>query len=301
MARVDLLMKPKVTVGVCVRNCESYIKDAIDSTLNQDFPHELMEVIFVDDGSEDNTLSIIKEYASKMDMKVKIFHHQWRGLGPSRNVIVNNACGKYIIWVDGDMILPKNHVQKQVEFMEQDPKVGIGKAKYGIFREDSLVAFLENISFVTYDSKADPLDLKFPGTGGAIYRVEAIRKIGGFDERLKGVGEDQDVAYRIKAAGWHIKRTPAYFYERRVKSWHGLWRKYFWYGYGNCHLYRKNRSIFSLSRMNPIAGFVAGVLHIRDAYKLTHSKSIFFLPLHYAFKLAGWCCGFAKAQLSISL
>jgi glycosyltransferase involved in cell wall biosynthesis len=294
-------MNPKVTVGICVRNCESYIKDAIDSILNQDFPNELMEVIFVDDGSEDNTLSIIKEYTSQMDMEVKIFHHQWRGLGPSRNVVVKNASGKYIIWIDGDMILPKGHVQKQVEFMEKNPKVGIGKARYDFFDENSLVALLENLPFMMYDSKDVLLDLKLPGTGGAIFRVEALRQIGGFDEHLKGVGEDQDVAFRVKVSGWRIERTPTYFFERRVQSWKGLWQKYSWYGYGSYYLYRKNRSIFSLFRMNPIAGFVAGVLYIRDVYKLTRNKSIFILPRHYTFKLLGWCCGFAKAQLSTSL
>jgi glycosyltransferase involved in cell wall biosynthesis len=69
-------------LAVCVRNCSSTVGKAIESILTQDYPHELMEVIFVDDGSEDETLSIIKDYASKMDMKVKIFrHHEWRGLG----------------------------------------------------------------------------------------------------------------------------------------------------------------------------------------------------------------------------
>lgn len=289
-----------VTLGVCVKDCASTLPEVIKSIIAQDYPHELMEVIFVDDGSKDETLSIIKHYVPKMNMKVRIFHHEWKGLGPSRNVVVKNSCGKYIIWVDGDMILPKDHVQKQVTFMEQNPKVGIGKARYGFLLEDSVVAFLENIPFVVYDSKDGTLDLKLPGTGGAIFRVEALRKVGSFNERLVGVGEDQDVAYRIKAAGWHIKRTSAYFYERRVKSWLNLWCKYFWYGYGNYCLYRKNRRIFSLFRMNPLAGFIAGVLYVKDAYMLTRRKSVFLLPFHYAFKLAAWCCGFVKAQFFVS-
>lgn len=57
-------MKPKVTVGICVRNCENYIKDAINSILDQDFPHEFMELIFADDGSEDNTFSICGIYSA---------------------------------------------------------------------------------------------------------------------------------------------------------------------------------------------------------------------------------------------
>ena len=287
-----------VTIGVCVRNSASTIREAIESIIRQTYPHELIEVIFVDDGSEDETLSIINSYIPRMDMNVKVFHHKWKGLGPSRNVVVNNARGKYIIWVDGDMILPQDHVEKQVEFMEQNPNVGIGKAQYGQLRnDDSIVSFLENIPFVIFDAKNIPLDVKLPGTGGAIFRVEALRKVGGFDESLKGVGEDQDVAYRIKEAGWEIKRTTAHFYERRVNSWRKLWHKYFWYGYGNYHLYRKNRSIFRLSRMNPLAGFLIGALFINSAYKLTFNKKVFLLPLQYAFKQIAWCLGFIKSQV----
>jgi glycosyltransferase involved in cell wall biosynthesis len=291
-------MLPRVTIGVCVKNGAATIQEVIESIASQTYPHELMEVIFVDDGSEDKSLSIINTYASKLDMNVKVFQHEWKGLGFSRNVVVNNASGKYIIWVDCDMVLPKDHVKKQVEYMEQNPKIGIGKAKYGFFREGSLVAFLENVLFTVNDSKRNPLNSKLPGTGGAIYRIEAIRMVGGFDEDLRGVGEDQDVAYRIKAIGWHIKRTPAHFYERRVESWPALLRKYIWYGYGNYHLYRKNRNIFSLFRMNPIAGFFAGLLHIPVAYRLTQNKVVFLLPIHFLVKFSAWCYGFAKSQTS---
>ena len=290
-------MLPKVTIGVCVKNGAATLREAIESIISQNYPHELIEVIFVDDGSEDETLLIINAYASKMDMDVKIFRHEWRGLGFSRNVVIKNAKSKYIIWVDCDMILPEDHIQKQVEFMEKNSKVGVGKARHGFINKNLLIAFLENMPFIIYDSKDVPLDLKLPGTGGAIFRVEAIRKIGGFDEGLDGVGEDQDIAYRIKADGWQIKRTNAYFYERRAKSWRDLWRKYFWYGYGNYHLYRKNKRILSPTRMNPIAGFLAGCLYVAESYRLTHKKAVFLLPLHFAFKMVAWFIGFSKGYI----
>jgi glycosyltransferase involved in cell wall biosynthesis len=292
-------IKPIVTVGVCVKNGAATLREAIESIISQTYPHELMEVIFVDDGSEDETPLIIDEYASKMDMNVKIFRHEWKGLGFSRNVVVKNASGKYIVWVDGDMILPKDFVRKHVEFMEKNPEVGIGKAKYGFLDENSLVAFLENLPFMVHDSKDIPLDLKLPGTGGAIFRVEAIHKIGGFDEHLDGVGEDQDIAYRIKADGWQIRRTNVYFYERRVKSWRDLWRKYFWYGYGNYRLYRKNRRIISPTRMNPVAGFLAGCLYIPESYRLMRKKTVFLLPLHFTFKMVAWFIGFSKSYIDV--
>jgi len=291
------VMKPKVTIGVCVRNCEDYVKEAIDSILDQDFPHELMELIFVDDGSTDNTLSIIKDSVLKMDMQVKVFHHEWKGLGAARNVVVDNAEGEYIVWVDGDMILPKNHVRKQVEFMEKNPKVGIAKAKYGMTPGENIVAALENIPFVVYYSKNGSLNSKLPGTGGSIYRVEAIRQVGGFDSRMKGVGEDQDVAYRIMSDGWLIKITDAFFFERREESWNNLWKKYVWYGYGNYFLYRKNKRFFKMYKMIPPAGFLAGLSFSFSAYRLTGNKMVFLLPLHFVFKSAAWCWGFIKANL----
>ena len=61
------------------------------------FPLELVDLIFVDDGSGDEMLSIIKSYILKTDMPVKVLHHDWKGLGSSRNVVASNASEKYII------------------------------------------------------------------------------------------------------------------------------------------------------------------------------------------------------------
>lgn len=288
---------PFVTIGVCVRNCENTIRSTIESISKQDYPHELMEIIFVDDGSEDRTLFIINNYVSKIDMKVKVFHHKWKGLGTSRNVVVKNAKGKYIIWVDGDMILPSNHVRKQVEFMEKNPRVGIAKARYGILPKGNLIEVLENIPFVLYDLKNGSLDSKLPGTGGAIFRTEAIRQVSGFDSKLKGTGEDQDAAFRVRKKGWLIKRSSAIFYERRPKSWGEVWKKWFWYGLGDFDLYLKNRNIFSLFGMNPLAGLLRGLLHILPAYKLVHRKFVFLLPFHYVLQMAAWCFGFISGNI----
>jgi len=290
-------MKPLVTVGVCVRNSASTLREAVESIMVQDFPHESMELIFVDDGSEDTTLAIIRWYAARVDMDTKVFHHEWKGLGASRNVVVDNASGDYIVWVDGDMTLPKNHVRKQVEFMETNPRVGIAKARYGMVNVEGIVAVLENVPFMVYDSKDGSVDSKLPGTGGSIYRVEAIRQVSGFDSGMRGVGEDQDAAFRIREAGWLLKRSSAIFYERRVQTWDGVWRKWFWYGFGDYDLYCKNRGVFSLFRMTPLAGFVNGFLYVADAYRLIRRKSVILLPFHFAFEMAAWCTGFVSGNI----
>jgi glycosyltransferase involved in cell wall biosynthesis len=292
-------MRPKVTIGVCVRNSAATLREAIESIICQDYPPELMEVIFVDDGSEDETLPIINSFIPRMNMNVKVFRHKWKGLGASRNVVVNNASGDYIIWVDGDMIIPKDHVRKQVEFMEKNPKVGIAKAKYELITSNSIVAALENIPFVLYYcSKNSPLDSKLPGTGGSIYRIEAVKEVDGFDNNLKAVGEDQDIAYRIMSAGWLIKVSDAFFFEREEKSWNNLWKKYVWYGYGNYFLYKKNKRIFRIYKMIPPTALLAGLLFSLSAFRLTHRRMVFLLPVHFVFKSTGWCWGFFKARFA---
>ena len=293
------MSKPIVTVGVCVRDSAFTISETIESIIAQDYPHEFMEVIFVDDGSEDETLAIIKRYASKMDMKVKIFHHEWKGLGYSRNVVVNNARGDYIIWVDGDMILPSDFVSKQVEFMELHKKVGIGKGQYALYDTDALVAYLENISAIVSLKNSRSKRTYSPlGTGGSIYRVEAIKKVGGFNEAIKGVGEDMDAELRIIKAGWKLSLTPAFFYERRREHWYDLWREYFWHGYGGSQIVNgikeSRRVVYKF--FLPVAILII-ISQAITAYKMTHKKVVFLLPFHWIFKRIAWLTGFLMGHI----
>jgi len=116
--------KPKVTIGVCVKNVERTIYNTLNSILSQDFSHNLIEIIIVDGKSIDETLKIIKRILKRCDIKSRIFIEN-KGLGFARQLVVENASGKYIVWVDGDMIIPNDFVRKQVEFMEKNPKVGL--------------------------------------------------------------------------------------------------------------------------------------------------------------------------------
>jgi len=294
------MSKPVVTIGICVKNNSRTLAKAIESIILQDFPNELMEVIFVDDGSTDDSLSIINRYLKRLDMRVKVFHHEWRGLGFSRNFVVDKAEGTYIIWVDGDMILPADHVRKQVAFMEKNPNVGIAKAKYGILNNEKPLAFLDNVSYVAVDFIFGGRLTDRPlGTGGSIYRMKAIRMVGGFNINISGVGEDMDIEYRVRKAGWLLfLGTPAVFYEQRRTSLAHMWQEASWHGRGGHDILRKEGEIFAFYKNTPVAGFFAGLWYATVAYNITRRKLVFLLPLQYAFKRIAWCWGFLKGQIA---
>ena len=209
----------------------------------------ILEPSFYDNGnSKDKTLEIIKNELKNSDVESRIFTEN-KGLGYARELVVKNAKGKYIVWVDSDMILPKDFVKKQVEFMESHPDVGIAKGKYASVEENSLVATLENVTFlVAFQHGKNEANLFPLGTSGCIYRVEAIRQAGGFDENISGVGEDMDVEYRVKMAGWKLSLSSAIFLEKRRRTWHSLWDEYLWHGKGAAHLYKKNKRILFSNR-----------------------------------------------------
>lgn len=280
-----------------MKNAEKTVKGTIASVLDQNFPHELMEIIVVDGKSEDRTVGIIEKIISKSAMKHIILSEN-KGLGVARQMVVDNANGDCILWVDGDMILSKDYVRKLVKFMDINPEVGILIGSHGILPEANLVAALEDVAYVAVDFKfRGNHSLRLPGTAGAIFRVEAVRRVGGFDSRISGVGEDIEAAYRIRKSGWRIHRgAEPVFYEKRKENWKELWDHYFWYGVGSYKVLCKGDAEIKILYMAPFMGFLLGVWYSIIAYRILRRKFVFLLPLHYAFKRFAWCLGFIRSQ-----
>lgn len=96
---------PKISVIIPVYNVEKYLSECLDSILNQTFND--IEVICVNDGSTDNSLSILKEYQNK-DSRIKILTQKNKGAASARNNGLNQAKGKYIYFMDSDDYIENN-------------------------------------------------------------------------------------------------------------------------------------------------------------------------------------------------
>jgi glycosyltransferase involved in cell wall biosynthesis len=109
-----------ISVLMPAYNCEAYIKEAIESIINQTF-HDF-ELIVVDDGSTNDTLNLIKSFTDKRVVCVKNSH---RGIVTALNTGLRIARGKYIARMDADDISYSNRLQKQYDFMESHPDVSV--------------------------------------------------------------------------------------------------------------------------------------------------------------------------------
>lgn len=97
-----------ISVIIPVYNVEKYLKECLDSVLNQTFDD--IEVICVNDGSTDSSPEILKTYEN--DSRVKIITQENKGAGASRNVGLSEACGEYVYFMDSDDYLNLNAFQK---------------------------------------------------------------------------------------------------------------------------------------------------------------------------------------------
>ncbi|WEG11500.1 glycosyltransferase [Pullulanibacillus sp. KACC 23026] len=120
-------MEPLVSIIVPVYNVEPYLSSCIDSILAQTF--KAIEIILVDDGSEDGSLKICNQY-TKIDKRVKVIKKRNRGVSSARNVGIDNARGLYIGFVDPDDTIEPNMYSAMVDVMvKMKPDVVVAQLK----------------------------------------------------------------------------------------------------------------------------------------------------------------------------
>jgi glycosyltransferase involved in cell wall biosynthesis len=119
-----------------VYNTEKYLRASIESILNQTFRN--FELIIVDDGSTDNSFSIIKEYSLKDSRIVALQNEQNSGLSFTRNKCLNHSRGRYIAIQDADDISLPERLQKQVSFLEKEQHIGYCGSWMQVIIDDKL-------------------------------------------------------------------------------------------------------------------------------------------------------------------
>lgn len=113
---------PLVSIIIPCYNQGRYLSDAVNCLATQSYNN--WECVIVNDGSQDNTLSIANELAQK-EPRLKVVNQNNKGLSGARNSGLSAANGEVFQFLDADDLLEKNKLQEQVEFLLEHPGVGI--------------------------------------------------------------------------------------------------------------------------------------------------------------------------------
>lgn len=108
-----------VTIIVPIHNVEQYLENCIESLINQDYDKSKMEIFLIDDYSTDNSLSIVKKYASENSFITVKELNENKGVSYARNIGIKDAKGKYLMFCDADDYYELNAVSTLMQVVNK--------------------------------------------------------------------------------------------------------------------------------------------------------------------------------------
>lgn len=184
--------QPSFSIVIPVRNEELFIERCIKSLINLDYPPDKYEIIFIDNGSTDRTVQIIKDY----DIKVLILENA--KVGAVRNAGANEAKGEILAFTDGDCIIPSNWLTTASSYLQNTPNIGaVGGAC--LAPEDG--TWLEK-AWVTEQQNQEETVKYLPGSDFIIPK-NLFESLGAFNEVIVA-GEDDDLSRKIRDKGLQL-------------------------------------------------------------------------------------------------
>ncbi len=192
--------RPLVSVIIPACNAAAFLRGTLESVLSQTYRD--LEVLVVDDGSEDDTARIVEAVAVR-DRRVNLFRQRNQGVAVARNTAVTRATGTYIAPLDADDIWFPTKIEKQVRSMEDDgPLVGLNYTWWRGLDEDGTPSLWSH-PWRLEGEIADALTaLNFIGNASVpMIRRSCFDRVGNYDPTFRAAGaegcEDWDLALRI--------------------------------------------------------------------------------------------------------
>ena len=182
---------PRVSIIIPVYNGEAFIKDAVESVLNQTFRD--FELIVVNDGSEDNTEDVLLPYTRS----IRYIKMENRGVSAARNMGIRRSKGEFVAFLDQDDAFHPRKLEVTVSYLDAHPDMAMVYTP--IDRIDSEGTMLQRKRLKGHSGDIFPrLFLKsFIAPSMAVCRKKIFSEIGMFSETLSSEGEDYDLFLRI--------------------------------------------------------------------------------------------------------
>ena len=114
--------KYKVSVVTAVYNVEDYLSEMIDSIIAQNIGFENVQLILVDDGSQDSSGEICDQYAAQYPENIVVVHKENGGVSSARNEGLKYVEGAYVNFTDADDILENNALKSMYAYLKENEK-----------------------------------------------------------------------------------------------------------------------------------------------------------------------------------
>lgn len=189
---------PKISVIVCCYGGEKTIAATLESLLNQDIESNLFEVILVDDGSKDQTSSIIKYFinteATSKSQIFKYFRKKNEGLSIARNFGIEKSLSNLVVFIDEDAAANKDYLSTIINYFENNPKVNSLGGEVELYNTDIKFARLIQDSIFSLYMKDENSII---GTNMA-FRKSFVNEIGRFQPEFTYRGDETALFAKAK-------------------------------------------------------------------------------------------------------
>lgn len=208
-----MVNKPSISVIMSVYNAAEYLNLAIESILNQTFTD--FEFIIIDDGSTDESKKIIESYKDK---RIRLISRPNKGLTKSLNEGLRIAKGMYIARQDADDISKVDRFEKQVNFLNHNPDIGMVGSNYTVIDETGSELTTTNVFTHQDDLKLCLVNCNQFGHGSIMMRSDLNELKKGYDQSV-GYVEDYDLWIRIsRETGVANIEEPLYLWRKSSES-----------------------------------------------------------------------------------
>lgn len=207
---------PFVSIIIPTFNSAKVIKVCLDASCFQDYPRDKFEIILVDNGSRDGTVSLVKTYPVRI-------HHCYDHppqVCRQRNLGARHARGDYIYILDHDMELPKNFLKRfAVEIERTKKKIDAWYIPEIVIASSSLVSKVRTLEKRFYDDTVI--------SAVRLIKTSWFKKTKGYDLNLSGgpADWDMDIQLRLSGAKFGTLKECIYHHEEGLTFWKHITKK----------------------------------------------------------------------------
>lgn len=255
-----------LSILIPVRNESHCINRVLTQLEKQTFSKDCFEVLVIDGQSNDETQTIVKEFAvQNPHMKIELFQNSKRLSSAARNIAVTMAKGEYILFIDGHVHLPTSNLLRNYMAAAIDnnaliigrpqpldpPGISYFQRAIALARSSNLAHSKESFIYSNFEGFTSPISI------GVMYHRSVFEKVGLFDETFDAA-EDFEFNYRLEKAGYKCFTSPnltVKYYPR--DSLHSLFNQLSRYGLGRAKFVTKHPERFTMETLVPVFFLIA--------------------------------------------